>query len=87
MKSLKIPKGQSEVFDRTGTDKTMIKSKRAKGQINIHTTLHRKQRLSSMNSTKNRGELRCSGRETVSAPLVALVIFVFSNDKRARVFA
>jgi len=37
-KSLKIPKGQSESVYRRGTDNTMAKRKRTKGQTTINKT-------------------------------------------------
>jgi len=41
-KSLKIPKGQSEVVNRRRTDNAPAKRKKTKGQIIIYKTLHRK---------------------------------------------
>jgi len=38
VKSLKIPKGQSESVYRRGTDKTMAKRKSTKGQTTIYKT-------------------------------------------------
>jgi len=39
---LKISKGPSEAINRRMTDNTMANRKRAKGQITIYKTLHRK---------------------------------------------
>jgi len=42
---LKIPKGSSEAVNRRGTDNTMTKRKRTKGQTTIYKTLQRQLKI------------------------------------------
>ena len=62
MKSLKIPKGQSESVYRRRTDNTIAKRKSTKGQTTIYKTKDRVTRT----PLKTGGELRCSGRVSSS---------------------
>jgi hypothetical protein len=81
MKSLKIPKGQSETVYRRRTDNTMAKWKVQKDkQWSTKYTYKTKDRVT-RTPIKTEGKLMCSGRVGVPAPIVAPVVLIYLQTR------